>query len=607
MLEIFDKQDRKIAILENAIDIIENLKINAISTLEFSLPYDDKKNEHCKSFNYVRYNKGELYRIVPAELDKTEFGFYKYTCEHVISTLIDDVLFGYHVVGNLGTYTKSSIEYILNKQIERKWELGICEFDRQFEYGWENETLLSALFSIATPLAEDYKWEFNTKVKPWKINLKKLNVDKIPDAYIRNNKNELQLLKRTDPREICTRLYPLGYGEGVNQLSIKEINNGLPYLESPPEIIQKYGVINRIWIDRRYEDVNSLKGAAETMLKRLQEPRYEYEVQFANVGTDNFEKLVPGDVVQIIDTNSKTKYKNYIVEINKTYNEFIESTIVISNSPEDIAGTIADMMDRQRIETSYAQGATQVYAQSLQVNADNKDGAKINFYIPAEMRIVNKVNLKIKLESFRAYSKSAKFKGEGTRTSTYEGASNKSTSDGGGKYVSTSTSSGGGSYGTTHDMDDVKGENVFRTVMTGKGRGEFVGYAEDYHVYHHEHGVEIEAHEHGVSFNVPVHDHGYQTPGHEHDTDISHEHDIVPGIYRFGNPTSFTLFVNGKRIRTYYSSDEEIDITKDMLDRYGKIPRGNWQSVEIRPNDLAYISIDLNFQGFVQSRGDMSV
>ena len=102
MLEVFNKDEKKLAILENATNIVEILSINAISTLEFSLPYNDKKNEFCKAFHYVRYNGGDLYRITPAELDKTETGFYRYTCEHVIATLLDDVLFGYHIVGNIG-------------------------------------------------------------------------------------------------------------------------------------------------------------------------------------------------------------------------------------------------------------------------------------------------------------------------------------------------------------------------------------------------------------------------------------------------------------------------------------------------------------------------
>ena len=154
MLEIFDKSRKRIAIAENASGVEEERKINSLWYLTFSLPYNDAKNEYCQPFNYVRYNGGELYRIMPVDAEIAETGLLTYQCEHVLATLIDNVLFGYHVVGNRGTYTADCIRYVLNRQRVQNWVLYECDFARQFEYGWTQETLLSALFSIATPLSD---------------------------------------------------------------------------------------------------------------------------------------------------------------------------------------------------------------------------------------------------------------------------------------------------------------------------------------------------------------------------------------------------------------------------------------------------------------------
>ena len=51
------------------------------------------------------------------------------------------------------------------------------------------------------------------------------------------------------------------------------------------------------------------------------------------------------------------------------------------------------------------------------------------------------------------------------------------------------------------------------------------------------------------------------------------------------------------------TTDAEIDITEWLVSDGGKISRGTWHKVEVVPNDLAYITIDLYIQGFVQSRG----
>ena len=51
----------------------------------------------------------------------------------------------------------------------------------------------------------------------------------------------------------------------------------------------------------------------------------------------------------------------------------------------------------------------------------------------------------------------------------------------------------------------------------------------------------------------------------------------------------------------------ELDITAFLVGSDNMIPRGSWLSLEVRPDDLAYISIDLIVQGFIQSRGDNTV
>ena len=37
-------------------------------------------------------------------------------------------------------------------------------------------------------------------------------------------KNLIGIERDEDPTQVITRLYPLGYGEGVNQLTIKDVN-----------------------------------------------------------------------------------------------------------------------------------------------------------------------------------------------------------------------------------------------------------------------------------------------------------------------------------------------------------------------------------------------
>ena len=124
---------------------------------------------------------------------------------------------------------------------------------------------------------------------------------------------------------------------------------------------------------------------------------------------------------------------------------------------------------------------------------------------------------------------------------------------------------------------------------------------------HPEHTHTVPDHTHG--FSVPSHTHNVSIPAHSHNVTIpAHEHDIKPGIFFFGSPKSFDVYVNGTKKLTIQGNDAEIDLTEFLTDEdTAMIPRGSWHSVEIRPNDIAYVSIDMYVQGFVQSRGDATV
>jgi hypothetical protein len=118
--------------------------------------------------------------------------------------------------------------------------------------------------------------------------------------------------------------------------------------------------------------------------------------------------------------------------------------------------------------------------------------------------------------------------------------------------------------------------------------------------------VTVPNHTHQVT--SPSHTHSVTIPGHSHTVTIpGHSHQITPGIYKFGRPKSFSLWINGVKQADFSGSTAELDITSFLVGSDKTIPRGSWLSIEIRPDDLAYISIDLIIQGFVQSRGDKTV
>lgn len=625
MIEVFDKARKKVAILENAFHVTEREEINSVSSLSFSLPDTDEKNEYCQPFHYVRYNGGQLYRIMTPAGTRSDTGSIAYECEHVIATLIDDVLFGAHVVGNLGVYTRDSIQYVLDSQTEARWVLGECDFSRQFEYGWENENLLAALFSIPNRFVDPYMWAYDTSGFPWKLHLKRIDEAAPPQFYIRAGKNLLQRDFQRPAQDVCTRLYCLGYGEGVNQLTIADVNGGVPYLQSPQEYIDKYGLITRIWVDRRFEDAASLKERGQAILSELQDPRLSVTVSAADLyqmTQADYDKAEIGRITLLAEDGIKT----YITGITRNWDSPGDMQLTLATKAVDVASSIADLADRQRVEQVYAQGATQIYGQSVQANATPDIGAVLNFWIPEEMRIINKVLAKITLDRFRSYSRSTSGGGATTSTSSSGGGGTSTSSSGGGTYSSTAVdggstqTSGSSSRDTTGSGEVYVGGTVsgVRTTYsdsyasTGTAEGHshtmrnhahsFSGTSSSHtHGMSHTHRVSIPSHSH--SFQVGAHTHSVSIPSHTHSVSIpNHTHGIEQGIFEFGGASGATIWVNGKE-KGAMGTDHDVDLTEWLLNEDGKIDRGRWHKVEVVPDELAYVTIDIYIQGFVQSRG----
>lgn len=665
MLEVFDRRTRqRVAVLENAFDVEESRPLNALWELSFSMPADDPKRAFVKAYQYIRFDGGQLFRIVPQELERDDTEILTVHCEHVLATLMDTALVGWHQIGNLGTYTDEVLEYLLSQQKVKHWKLGRCDFRRQFEYGWEQESILAALFSVPKPFDAEYIWEFDTSTYPWTISLKQLDLTRKPELYVRDGYNLKRLTREEDPTNLCTRLYAYGVGEGVNQLGIASANGGLPYIEDAAAIAE-YGLIERVWVDRRYTSAETLLGAARRMLEGLKKPAEHYDVDIANVeGPVN--AIVPGARVKLVTED----HVDVITEVRYRYNEYVDISITLANTAEDIAETVAKLADRARVESTYAQGATQIYEHTIQDNADATDGGGliVDYFIPSEMIYVNKLAAKIRMRAFRAYSKATTVSGNkqttSTETATTISGGSASTSSGGGGATtvsggSSTTGSGGGGGGTLAGggdraststelpsrniiEDDAGGENAknhnhgigidnvnLRIALTDADAKEIKGttgfVASGAHIHGgHVHSVNtafsmtVPAHTHTVntshSHSIPSHSHTVNTshshkiPAHSHTLDFTHDHTVTPGIFTFGSPKSFSLYVGDEKVATFADvSTAEVDLLAILTADGKQLERGTWQSIEIRPDDLAHISCTMYTQGFIQSRGTVAV
>lgn len=609
---VYDQNMQRLAYLDKAFNISYTTRLNALWTASFSMPAADHKNEYCQPFYFVELFDGEkrveLFRIMPTRQEKGTSNIVTYECEHVLATLLDNLLFGCHQIGNVGVYTTQVLRYIIDKQIDKHWRLGQVDFARQFEYKWENENLLAALFSVPQPFTEYYQWTFDTAHYPWTLNLVRGETE--PTCELRYCKNMMGITKTVDPANIVTRLYCLGYGEGDNQLNIKSINGGKPYLE----VSSPYGIKEAAFIDRRYEDANSLKAAGQAMLNELSVPYVSYSVDAIDISEKSgseYDRFIAGKLVHVIDREDGIEFNAYITETTKTIGEATPK-LTIANKEKDIATSISDLQERQRIEQTYSQGATNLMQIAYADNADPDHPARLKVFIPAEMVRINKLLLQFQLEPFRAFSQATGGGGSLADTTAGGGGYADTTSNGGGSYDS--TDSGGGSYDTT-GVDSYTGNSSGghnHGIYPGERLAIWGGTLEDGSVVSdgyvtwvksgdHRHVIDIPSHWH--NFSVPSHSHSFSIPSHKHSFNIpSHTHEIKQGIYEGTTADNVIIKVDGNTVPV---NGNELNIVPYLsTGDGGRILRNTWHEIEIAPDKMTRIIANIFIQLFVNSRGE---
>jgi phage minor structural protein len=611
LLEILDQSLQPLAVLEKANNKELERKANNIWFFSFSLPIDDPKNEHCQHFNYVEVvsktgRKYGKYRILPTETKKQDHSI-RYSCEHVIGTLWDDVLDtedtnGYVQFTNIDV--RNVIETLLSFQTTQHWVLGQCDFDSYIEsYGFENENnLFNPVFSIPEPLGVPYEFTYNTDVYPFQLNLVTAS-NEVKSEY-RWGKDILEFNKMVDPTDIVNYLIPKGYGEGINALTIKDVNGGLKYLKDDASIA-KWGRKSDIRIDRRFKIPASLKRWGENLLSELKDPIFSLDVKAADLSIlpgHEHEKRLLNSVANVIvgdDVYQVRIIKETIKDLDREHLVDYE----LGNEIGNIAKTNADQRKRQEVQERYSNGNTNLFVLPYVDNCDPTHPAIIRYKIPNDLVNYNKLTLTYEVQPFRAYSKAVKGGGAVSKTTAGGGASTQTSSSGG---ASTQTSSSGGAATVSSSNVDFNGVTLRTGVPIG---GELAPYEMHEHYVtlvdnqlQHTHTVNTPAHTHSV--NTPAHTHTVNTPSHSHDFELQdHEHELEFGIYEMGvTATSVKIEVDGNILPETSTSGDEIDLVPYLdLDENGRIRRGSYIEIKITPNNLARINASVENRIFISS------
>ncbi len=647
---------KKIGRLENAYKISYEKQWNVLWSAAFRLPLDDPKNEILESFRWVEIidvaegtDRSKdvqigLYRLMLEKTVKNRAtNEVSYTLQHALGTLLSNSLYKFHSLTN--HYTDEVLAYLMNQQTIKHWKLGTIAFRRRFSYSWENENLLSALFSVPGPFDVRYQWTWDTTVYPFVLNL--VEPDDVPKGRVLEGHNLIGFEIEKNPNALFNRIYGLGSGEGRNQLSVEKINGGKPYVEDAASIA-KYGLHEYVWPDKRFVHADNLLASMKAKLAEWQEPKVTWEIRavlLAKITGLTIDELKMGTVVRV----QTKKFGKVDLRIVKERMEDIlgnpgEIVLSVGGVLADLSTTQTDLEHRQQINELNAQGATTLLSDSYADNCDERYPASMDLYFDSDMVYINTVELTFNTKPFRAYSKAIKGGGATVSSTSAGGASTQTSSSGGGSVQGGTSASGGGSSQTSsaagqatstsaaggdhkhvvfnngrspgtlphgpYAYSDGAGNNLilemagsaYTVIETAESSG---NHSHSVTTPAHTHNVNIPAHTHGFNVNIPAHTHSVSIPNHTHAITLpDHTHEIDYGIFEDSNSANkIQIKIDGQVIDFTATSGQRIDIV-DYLQKEtgsGDIVRGN-HTIELLPNKRARIEAKVYARVFIQSQ-----
>ncbi len=374
--------------------------------------------------SWIRLTDGEdyigLFRVKSAvHAEQASGATVTYEMESAECTLLDDMLIGHHELGGTELDTRWVLDYILARQSTARWELGACDFTDQYQYNFEDVTLLEAIMSLGEVLVDEYAFAFDAREKPWTIRLQKLDQEATRALVYGRNVSAIQ---RTIDGRIVTRLVGRGYGEGDNQLTVAAINGGLDYIDADAETMARYGVRVGLHADLRQTDPETLLARMRAILESGKRPQVSYEATCIDLHAltgDDWDDVQVGDRVLILDEALGETVKTRVTGREKTDMEGDPGSVKLTmdSSVRDTAEELNKILDKIGVQELYSQGATNLYSMQIADSCDADHPLEMSFYVPGNVLRINRCLLKWQVEPFRSYAKLAAAGGGSTRTS----------------------------------------------------------------------------------------------------------------------------------------------------------------------------------------------
>lgn len=326
MLNVYNQLKEKVFATEEYNNANVIFEINKLQVLSFEIP-----KWHLKYFELEGYiETKEQFFVIKEIAERSDC--YEITCFQDV-----EVFQTFH---KQKTYATKSVDFMLNDLLPSGWQL-INKADARKRTVTGNDI---DGYELIQKIVKTFEVEiiFDNKKKTLTVG-NELMQD--IGTYFTKELNLQEIFLTSESHELITRIIPIGN----DNLGIESVNNGKNYIENTTNSKK---IKTLYWEDNRYTNVQSLFEDAQKKLDQLSKFKRTYETKVIDLSKTlqyKFLKADIGDLVYLINSDTKTKEKFRITKLKKFINETLRNEITLGNKIDDL------VTDEQKLKQVFSE------------------------------------------------------------------------------------------------------------------------------------------------------------------------------------------------------------------------------------------------------------
>ena len=326
MLNVYNQLKEKVFATEEYNNANVIFEINKLQVLSFEIP-----KWHLKYFELEGYIETKEQNFVIKEIAERS-DCYEITCFQDIEV--------FQIFHKQKTYATKSVDFMLNDLLPSGWQL-INKADARKRTVTGNDI---DGYELIQKIVKTFEVEiiFDNKKKTLTVG-NELMQD--IGTYFTKELNLQEIFLTSESHELITRIIPIGN----DNLGIESVNNGKNYIENTTNSKK---IKTLYWEDNRYTNVQSLFEDAQKKLDQLSKFKRTYETKVIDLSKTLQYKFLQaniGDLVYLINSDTKTKEKFRITKLKKFINDTLKNEITLGNKIDDL------VTDEQKLKQIFSE------------------------------------------------------------------------------------------------------------------------------------------------------------------------------------------------------------------------------------------------------------